>query len=444
MRVGFIPLDNRPVSYDLVRMTSEISGDVEVLLPDLSLLGGLEKPSDIEGILAWMEQADNIDTFIIALDTIAYGGLVQSRRSNDDLKTILHRLERLKKIIKGKKVLAFSSIMRISNNNVNTEEKPYWEIWGEKIFEYSYNLHRYGFTETDVPKDILEDYQTTRDRNFAVNKFYIEMQNDDYFSELIFSKDDCAEYGLNIVEAYELGQMGGKVKTGADEIPLMLLAKCFDGEVKICPVYTADNQKHLISNYEDISISTCVKNQIEFSGCRVSDENEADVILVVNNFEKYQGEIVMGIPTEPFKGEFIPPKKLFAVSDVRYANGSDNAFVKQLLPYMMGENFLGYGAWNTSANTLGALVSLIKIYFYAVNKGTLNKTALDKVNLTRLLDDWGYQANVRQKLRNSDHKKISALMKPYEKLLQKMYKTKYKINYSFPWNRLFEVRIELI
>lgn len=443
MRVGFIPLDNRPVSYDLVKMTSAISTDVENFLPDLSLLGGLEKPSDIEGILNWMEKTDGIDTFVIALDTIAYGGLVQSRISNENIETILLRLERLKKIIEGKKVLAFSSIMRISNNNINTEEKPYWEVWGEKIFEYSYNLHRYGFTETDVPKDILEDYQTTRDRNFAVNKFYIEMQNEGYFHELIFSKDDCAEYGLNIIEAYELSQLGGKVKTGADEIPLLLLAKCFDEEVKICPVYTEENHKHLISNYEDISVSTCVKNQVESAGCKISDKYSADIMLIVNNFIRYQGEIVMGIETEHFSGDFMITGTPFTVADIRFTNGSDNKFIEKLLSHLKND-FISYSGWNTSANTLGSLVAFIKIYFYAQRRGTLDKEACKKLNLIRFLDDWAYQANVRQKLKTPDCKKITGLMKPYEKKLQKIFETKYSFKYSFPWNRLFEVRIELI
>jgi len=444
MKIGFIPLDNRPVSYDLVKMTAELSADTEMFLPDISLLGGLTEPSDIDKILEWLENLTDIDVVIVALDTIAYGGLVQSRRSNDDLKTILSRLNKFKKLIKDKKILAFSSILRISNNNINVEEKPYWDKWGEKIFEYSYNLHRYGFAETDVPEEILEDYQSTRDRNFEVNKLYTEWQEEGIFDELIFSKDDCAEYGLNIIEAYELGKLGGKVKTGADEIPLLLLAQCFDEKVKICPVYTEEHHKHLISNYEDISVSTCVKNQIEFAGCKISDKYSADVLLIVNNFIKYQGEIVMEIETESFSGDFMISDTPFAIADIRFANGSDNNFAEKILSVMPSSDFINYSAWNTSSNTLGSLISAVKVYFYALKKGTLNREALIKLNLTRFLDDWAYQANVRQKLDKPDIKKLSKLMIPYEKKLQKIFRTDYKIRYSFPWNRLFEVRVEFI
>ena len=43
----------------------------------------------------------------------------------------------LKEILKEKhsQIYAFSSIMRISNNNINQEEKEYWNKYGKKIFD---------------------------------------------------------------------------------------------------------------------------------------------------------------------------------------------------------------------------------------------------------------------------------------------------------------------
>ena len=60
-------------------------------------------------------------------------------------------------------------------------------------------------------------------RNFEINKTYLQWGN--FFDTLVFSKDDCAEYGFNVQEARELEKLGGFVKTGADEIPLTLLAQ---------------------------------------------------------------------------------------------------------------------------------------------------------------------------------------------------------------------------
>lgn len=97
----------------------------------------------------------------------------------------------------------------------------------------------------------------------------------------MFSKDDCAEYGFNVQEAKALEKLGGFVKTGADEIPLTLLAraimkkqksvseketsrvektqcphqdKCQEIGIKIAPIFLVPECKGLISNYEDVSI----------------------------------------------------------------------------------------------------------------------------------------------------------------------------------------------
>ena len=43
---------------------------------------------NIQEILNWLSSLDNIDTLIVSLDTIAYGGLVSSRRCNDSFNEI--------------------------------------------------------------------------------------------------------------------------------------------------------------------------------------------------------------------------------------------------------------------------------------------------------------------------------------------------------------------
>lgn len=440
MRIGFVPIDNRPVCYTLPKLIAEIDSDIELFMPERVLLGDLTNAADADALLAWIEGLGEMDAFVISLDTIAYGGLISSRRSPDSFDEILNRLERLKTILKGKKVYAFSSIMRISNNNINQEEKPYWDKWGKKIFEYSWNFHKNGSAVSDVPTEILEDYLQTRKRNFEINKIYLEWQKEGIFDTLIFSKDDCAEFGLNVQEANCLKSLGGTVKTGADEIPLSLLARAIPGYVKIKPVFIEDEQKNLISNYEDIPIEECVKNQIELAGCEIGDEVE----LYVNNFVDRQGEIVMKVPTQAFAREWQKPLKPYAVADVRFANGSDNAFVNSLFEAGIDDKFLGYSAWNTSANTLGSLILALKLTVIAKNKGTFNEKAFNKLMLTRFLDDWAYQANVRQELVTPDVTHLAKKMSQYEQFLLAKFSENCTIDYKFPWKRLFEVEIEFI
>ncbi len=442
MKVVFVPIDNRPVCYTLPEIIAEIDDNIDFLIPPRAMLGDLTKSADINRLLGWLAKIPETDAIILSLDTLAYGGLIPSRRSSDTFEQIKSRILRLKEIlqVKGAKIYAFSSIMRISNNNFNIEEKEYWAQWGKKIFEYSFYTHKIGISPVnDIPSEILKDYLETRKRNFEINKIYLEWQKEGLFDTLIFSKDDCAEYGLNVQEAQELEKMGAFTKTGADEIPLSLFSRAISGEIKICPIFLEPESKNLISNYEDISIENSVKGQIELAGGKCCRENEADILLYINNFKDHQGEIVMNIDTEMFNGIFEVPKKPYMIADVRFANGADNNFVKELFKNNIDDKyFFGYCAWNTSANTLGSLICGAKVKFFAQR---YNKIAFNRLQVTRFLDDWAYQANVRQNLDELNIDKLYREMKDYEKVVGEKLGIDFSVEYIFPWNRLFEVEI---
>lgn len=428
MKICFVPIDNRPVCYSLAKDIAAIDEDIELLTPPREFLGDLTKSARVNEILDWLENIPACDAMVLSLDTIAYGGLIPSRRSPDSLEEIKARLNRLKPLLKNKKVYAFSSIMRISNNNYNEEEKEYWKDWGKKIFEYSYSGVNDG-----IPRAILDDYLATRKRNFEINKTYLNWG----LNTLIFSKDDCAPKGFNVDEARELERLGAKTKTGADEIPLTLLARAIEKEIKVFVEFTEPDYKDCISNYEDVSIEKSVQGQLELGGfTQVQTSEEADVILIVNNFIEKQGEHVMGWTTQPFRKTFTPPDKPYAVADVRYANGADNDFVVQILQDFPA---YGYAGWNTSANTLGSLLAGVKVKW---NAKKYSDKAFRKLQMIRLLDDWAYQANVRI---NGETPQLEDLMKPYEERLTRYleFKPVNPITYSYPWKRSFEIEVSL-
>lgn len=477
MKIALIPIDNRPVCYSLIKQIAEIDKNLQLFLPERTLLGGLKTVADIQGILEWVDNLEPVDALVVSLDTIAYGGLIPSRRSRDSLDEIKVRLEMFKDKFsqKGAKIYAFSSIMRISNNNINEEEKEYWDKYGTKIFEYSYTFHKQGFETIDIPNDILSDYLATRRRNFEINKMYLDWLEQGLFDTLVFSKDDCAEFGLNVLESEILkrkikeNNLSAFVKTGADEIPLTLFSKAVcDYKQKAPKIWTkflAPEYTYLISKYEDISIARCVQSQIEFSGCEHMEfEEDSDLTLLVNNFEEQQGEIVMEVKTKPFAGNLELPKKPFMIADVRFANGADNKLIEKIFKRGLDlKNFYGYSGWNTSANTLGSLICAAAVRFLAED---YNEEAFKKLQLTRFLDDWAYQAVVRQILKEKfeaaevklkhnqknlelttasknrpDFRKLKKAMSPYEGKLKRFFGIKSEIKYKFPWKRFFEVEV---
>lgn len=439
MNIAFIPIDNRPVCYTLPEQICAADDSIKLFMPQREWLGGLNKYADVDKIFQWLKNLPPVDAVILPLDTVAYGGLISSRRSTDTFEKIKERIEKLKDILseKNAKIYAFSSIMRISNNNINEEEKEYWNKWGKKIFNYSFCMDKFGTVcKNEVPSDILDDYLATRRRNFEINKTYLQWGN--FFDTLVFSKDDCAEYGFNVQEARELEKLGGFVKTGADEIPLTLLARSIKGKLKVSPIFLEPEYKNLISNYEDVSIENSVRGQLELAGCEVCEPQDADILLYVNNFKERQGEIVMKVPAAPYDGLWRKPDKPYMIADVRYANGSDNAFVEKLFEKDFDDNFYGYSAWNTSANSLGSLICAAKVKYFAKN---YNDAAFKKLQTVRFLDDWAYQANVRQQLSKPDEILVEQKMKPFENRIFEKLRVKYDISYKFPWDRLFEVEV---
>lgn len=106
---------------------------------------------------------------------------------------------------------------------------------------------------------------------------------------------------------------------------------------------------------------------MELAGCQLCEPEQADILLYVNNFEEHQGEIVMKVPAVPYAGMWEKPGKPYMIADVRYANGADNSFVSKLFEKGFDENFYGYSAWNTSANSLGSLICAAKVKFLAKN-----------------------------------------------------------------------------
>ena len=108
------------------------------------------------------------------------------------------------------------------------------------------------------------------------------------------------------------------------------------------------------------------------------------------------------------------------------------------------EKFYGFAAWNTTGNTLGTVIAIGIIKFLAKKYNVYNEQAFKKVEYIRLLDDWAYQANVRKIIRqNKSEEKIFELMQPYCEKVAKFLNFNPTVSYEFPWNRTFEVKINI-
>jgi len=493
-KIMYIPLDERPCNYLYPQEIIEGCEDITMLVPSKSILGDKKKPADVDALWAWIESNIAGCTHLIAsIDMIMYGGIVPSRLHHldtDKCKKRLDRLAGLKKMNPELNILAFNLIMRVPSYNSSDEEPNYYAEYGEKIFKYSWfydkvnrqrtadqnDLKELEAARAEIPEDILNDYVNRRKVNSYVNMQAVKMAEDGAIDFLVLPLDDCAKYGFsaneqhNILRYVEKHNIHDKVYMypGADEVGCTLTARVLN-ELKnrvprVYKRFSSTAGPLIIPMFEDRALGESIKSQIiAAGGIPVDNSLEADFILMVNS--PAVGESQMNGANEDFKDasyysmrnlrEFVSAMKYYlgngkkcALADVALVNGSDAELLKMLSKGGLLGKLLSYAGWNTSGNTLGTVIS------HAMARLYMEGDAGEKFYVERLVEDWGYQADLRQELRrkmDADGLSMESDRETIEKIAEEElnrfiaeclpeYKDRYYVSEAyFPWRRLFEI-----
>ncbi|MBX9877713.1 MAG: DUF4127 family protein [Candidatus Obscuribacterales bacterium] len=481
MKLALIPIDNRPVTYHYPQLVAQVAG-IEPLVPPRELLGSLNEPAKIDEIYSWLDTTiknEKPEALIICLDTLLHGGLITSRRSEETLDQILARLNKLIELGNGTKlsILAQSSIMRISDNYDNTEEKTYWKEFGRELFAWSSELHKaelekeasknVALLESKIPNDIRQDYLATRKRNHAINLQLVEQTEKGLFSSLIFSQDDSGEFGLNVSEKQQLQTLSQEKNlansifayAGADEVICTLISRFLASKLPTPPKalvrFSTSGVVNCKSRYEGQTIGESVTNQLNAAGIsRVS--GAADFFVIVHGNEDEQGDHIT-LPNLADKSHLNTARSVkqtldyiatsqypCVICDVAYANGADPMLIAELLerPDLL-KKLWAYGAWNTSGNTIGSVLATAAARHYAKASEAQTEEFAQKALFVRLMDDWAYQTQVRPQLKGqASADKLEKLMRPYAKQLAKALEYEPgELKFTFPWQRTFEVEV---
>lgn len=496
----FVPHDNRPISF---KQTADNIRDLgyEVLTPPEELLGNRENPyAKPEELSKWViENAKKADAAVISSDSMVYGSLVASRKHNLSEDVVLARVHNFEKIHQANpnmKLYVFGSIMRTPQTSEasGSEDANYYAQYGTDIARYTAltdKLEQDGLThkerkqlkqyEQKIPKAALADWLSRRQGNFLVSKNLIDLARSDVITYLALGCDDNAKYSQTNKERRALDNYGsdlGELKyqsvAGIDEIGYVLLTRAVNnlqGDIPFVSVhYAKGTGENTIPAYSNEPIKNSIATHIKMAGgMKVNSDKRADLVFMVNtNFDGTTGAANdlnnVYIPNENIidfvnmVDEAIQANKKVGIGDITFGNGSDNALMFSLYGKNLLDKLNAYSGWNTPTNSTG--------YALAMGMGAnyTDRVGILKMLEVRYLDDWLYQANIRQAVANrlnsmpgeGDYGNTKTRTLPAEKLateaLQKMiadyglekfegqsYVADAQIR--FPWQRMFEADI---
>ncbi|MBE6099138.1 MAG: DUF4127 family protein [Anaerovibrio sp.] len=518
-KIVFIPQDNRPVSDEMPADTISKLG-YELIIPPEELLGNRENLGDSDKLWEWLEtnttifrkptkeekkknkskepvQAFNpeIKAIVISSDSMIYGSLVGSRKHNipeNTLKKRTARFAQYKEKYPEAKLYVFASIMRTpsSGEHSGTEEPEYYRRYGLDIFRYtvlsdmadvqplsSQEEKERAFLQDLIPKEYIKDWLGRREKNYNINKELLKLAKSNVFERLVLGRDDNARWSQTHMEsrhlkafASELGVEHVHNLAGLDEVGLLMLTRAVNDIRDSYPVvssqYNWGNGQIIIPAYSDEPIDTTVKDHVQLIGGRYSETpDRVDLLLLVNTNSNGEN---MGANWYINGTNLRPGVKYFAdmvqdalkkgypvgIADVSFVNGSDNALMEELNRRHLLYEVQSYSGWNTPTNSVG----------FALAQGVLaramKETDKNRLLTIRYMDDWAYQANVRQVVARQlswfegagvynvlgenksqiEWRATSLLQLFAEKNLPQNDFIK-SLRLTSPWNRLFEARI---
>lgn len=505
--IVFIPHDNRPISDVETADTIRQLGYKVVVPPD-ELLGSNSNLGNSDKLWQWLEDnttvphkkdkkppykpLPGIKAVVLSGDAMIYGSLVGSRKHHFTQQKLLERVKKFQEFKDSHPkvpMYVFSSIMRTPRTGEasGSEEPGYYFSYGTDIFRYTALKDKEeveGLTKREkkemkfltefLPQEAIDDWMSRRSKNLAVNKAMIDLAKAGTFSYFCLGRDDNAPYSQTHRESRwlndygrELGKMRFNNMAGIDEFGMLLLTRAVNDLEAVMPfVYVRYNMgegARVVPSYSDEAIDKTIRSHVIMAGgVYVTTPARADLVLLVNtnpNGETFEANDAGNTEKSRFSTRYfmnmleeeLAEGRPVGIADIAYANGSDNALMAALRDKDWLFRLQAYSGWNTPTNSTG----------FVLGQGMLVPRMSDesrkRLLYTRYLDDWGYQANVRQNLSatlgyfkgqgsggNLNEKRAQTEASATLRMqtfagwnLPKFVDVK-QIKVTMPWNRLFE------
>ncbi|MFC4455898.1 DUF4127 family protein [Deinococcus sonorensis] len=328
-----IPLDSRPATSTLPAQIAGLRGQPVHVTP-AELLGDAQHGADPQRLTEWMNAQPADGPLIIALDALAYGGLVQSRTSPDPVETVMQRLQAV---------------------------RDWHERTGQPVYAF-----------ITLPR---EPDATNRARNLEVARQMIGWAREGVFAQLHVTWDDALPGSPSPAEGAALAQDAPenvRVYPGADEVLASLAALSLGGEPSPLAVeYSQSDKAAQVIRYEGIPLSASVALHAAAAGWTVVPTVPDPVLTPFG-----------GVGTRPEGGPAALTLYVYnggdaraaalrisqllrrgpvAVADVEKINGGNPRMWTDLYTLRRPQDLASLAAWGTPGNNLGTVLAHARV-----------------------------------------------------------------------------------
>jgi Protein of unknown function (DUF4127) len=484
-----IPLDDRPVNTYIPSKIGEIK-DLNLSFVPENLYRNPDK------LLAWLEKEGvKKDEWVLSLDQVLYGGLVESRILNEDTILVEQRLERLTKIKEKHpelKIYAFSSQLRLAPTAFESDDLDYYNNlrkWG-MLTDRVNRLHQSSLikelnkVEDSLGKQEITKYKRLRNKRLSVQLKAIHEAKKGVYESLWVGQDDASSVGIHVLEreilikeAEEINATNITFFSGIDEATSMLVTAITSEKRKneqkplIYPIYTNPKEKNQYMPFSSQTLEESIKTHIKMAEGKISkDIEDAQLVLIVNTpntTDEQRDFVISNIDYHIKKGKNV------MIADIAISNKADEKFVDTLLEKINIPALYSFSAWNTADNTIGLSLAHGIARFYAINSKDITQNQFfshEELLFRSFLKDFIYKTKLYNEMEsvaiNKGYDPLSLkdgtpimedwLSQKIKVKSENLWKTEFKgyknqkfklnnlknIKTSLPWGRLFEAQID--
>lgn len=491
--IVFVPLDDRPVTFQLPILLGRIAG-VDMVAPPRSMIGHYLQPGDPEHLLAWLQSnvTAGAQAVVASSDMIAYGGLVNSRIYGSEGFVAISRLRQLAALRTdrpGAWLGIFGTVMRLAPTGVpDTGPAAGWFAPGRvgENLQYWANLPQ-GSSDPEVRRkaaalraqigeDVINAYLRTRARNLDVDLYLLQLTAEGAFDRVVLGQDDAGTVGLHVSDVAALRRAAARfgigsrasIQPGADELGMALVGKALARSVgwtpKIAVHYSRADGPSFNDPLEFEPISATIRSVIELAGGReVASDPDIETFVRVPNTE--------GDDESAFHAAIaaaVAARKSVAVIDLSFLHEKSDEparTAEALITAGIAGKIDAFASWNTTANTTGTAIPEAIAVGVGRRAQTYNARAHAEFMLNRYVDDYAFHVFVRPDINSrlaatgiADHTYLSgpsvreaesanrsALWRHALDLLHGIY-PEYRdagFTITLPWNRTFETQLDV-